>query len=94
MDSLTISTSDFVSLTGLVILPFETEPFIGGFNLPAKKLIKTAYTELDDDCVKPKTEYNETIEGELQEIDRGSLAAYNLGLTNYESISELEVQNG
>lgn len=94
MDSLTISTSDFVSLTGLVILPFETEPFIGGFNLPAKKLIKTAYTELDDDCVKSKTEYNETIEGELQEIDRGSLAAYNLGLTNYESISELEVQNG
>ena len=56
--------------------------------------IKTAYTELDDDCVKPKTEYSETIEGELQEIDRGSLAAYNLGLTNYESISELEVQNG
>jgi hypothetical protein len=94
MDSLTISTSDFVSLTGLVILPFETEPFIGGINLPAKKLIKTAYTELDDDCVKPKTEYSETIEGELQEIERGSLAAYHLGLGAFESISELEVQNG
>ena len=94
MDSLTISTSDFVSLTGLVILPFETEPFIGGFNLPAKKLLKTAYTELDDDCVKPKTEYDETIEGELQEIERGSLAAYHLGLGAFESISELEVQNG
>jgi len=94
MDSLTISTSDFVTLTGLVILPFETEPFIGGFNLPAKKLIKTAYTELDDDCVKPKTEYNEIIEGDLQEIERGSLAAYHLGLGAFESISELEVQNG
>ena len=94
MDSLTISTSDIESLTGLVILPFETEPFIGGINLPAKKLIKTAYTELDDDCVKPKTDYNETIEGELQEIDRGSLAAYHLDLGAFESISELEVQNG
>ena len=77
-----------------MILPFETEPFIGGFNLPAKKLLKTAYTELDDDCVKAKTEYNETIEGELQEIDRGSLAAYHLDLGAFESISELEVQNG
>ena len=91
---LTISTSDFVSLTGLVILPFETEPFIGGFNLPAKKLIKTAYTELDDNCLKPKTECSETIEGELQEIDREGLAAFHTLALNYESISELEVQNG
>lgn len=94
MDALTISTSDFESLTGLVIHPFVTEPFIGGLNFCAKNMTSTHYTELSNGAAVLIGSMTETIEGAAREIDRGSLAAYNLGLTNYESLSELEVQNG
>lgn len=94
MDALTISTADFASLTGIVIHPFVTEPFINGANTHAKALSSTHYTELSDGAAVLVEHIVETIEGTAQEIDRGSLAAYNLGLTNYESLSELEVQSG
>ena len=49
-------------------------------------------------CMCPKhylkTSYKETITGESREIDRGSLAAYPLDFMAFESVSELEVQNG
>ena len=44
MDSLTISTADFDTLTGITIEPFKTDPFIDGNMQPAKKLTGTAYT--------------------------------------------------
>ena len=44
--------------------------------------------------MKLKTEYAEIIEGEAAEIDRGGLAVYPLGLTAFETITELEVQSG
>ena len=49
---------------------------------------------LTDGKVILKTSYKETITGESREIDRGSLAAYPLDFTSFESVSELEVQNG
>jgi hypothetical protein len=49
---------------------------------------------LTDGKVILKTSYKETITGESREIDRGSLAAYPLDFTAFESVSELEVQNG
>jgi len=94
MDSLTITTADFDTLTGITIEPFKTDPFIDGNIQPAKKLIGTAYTMLTDGEVILKTSYKETIPGESREIDRGSLAAYPLDFTAFESVSELEVQNG
>ena len=94
MDSLTISTADFDTLTGITIEPFKTDPFIDGNIQPAKKLTGTAYTMLTDGKVILKTSYKETITGESREIDRGSLAAYPLDFTAFESVSELEVQNG
>ena len=94
MDSLTISTADFDTLTGITIEPFKTDPFIDGNMQPAKKLTGTAYTMLTDGKVILKTSYKETITGESREIDRGSLAAYPLDFTAFESVSELEVQNG
>ena len=94
MDSLTISTADFDTLKGITIEPFKTDPFIDGNMQPAKKLTGTAYTMLTDGKVILKTSYKETITGESREIDRGSLAAYPLDFTSFESVSELEVQNG
>ena len=40
------------------------------------------------------TAYGETIEGTSSEIDRGSLAAYNLGLAAFDEVLELEVRSG
>lgn len=94
MDSLTITTADFDTLTGITIEPFKTDPFIDGNMQPAKKLTGTAYTMLTDGKVILKTSYKETITGESREIDRGSLAAYPLDFMAFESVSELEVQNG
>ena len=94
MDSLTISTADFDSLTSIVINPFVTEPFINGRILPARVLTDTAYTIHENGSMKLKTEYAEIIEGEAAEIDRGGLAVYPLGLTAFETITELEVQSG
>lgn len=94
MDSLKISTAAFESLTGIVINPFVTEPFIDGSITHAKTLSSTHYTELVDGEAVLKSSITETIEGTTQEIDQGSLAAYNLGLTNYASVSELEVESG
>jgi len=94
MDALKISTSDFDSLTGLTILPFETEPFIGGDVLPAKKLSGTHYTVLENGSLVLKKTYAEIIEGEPQAIDRGTLASYPLGLASFDTITELEVQSG
>jgi hypothetical protein len=94
VDSLTISTEAFETLTGIVIHPFVTEPFINGANIHAKALSETHYTMLSDGAAVLVGSMTETIEGAARTIDRGSLAAYNLGLTNYESISELEVQSG
>ncbi len=94
MDSLTISTTNFESLTSLVIHPFVTEQFINGYLLPVKKLVITDYMEIENETVVLKDSMTVVIEGESQMIDRGSLAAYNLGLPEYETLTELEVQSG
>jgi hypothetical protein len=94
LDSLKIATSGFESLTSLVINPFVTEPFINGLITHAKALTGTHYTKLTDESIVLQTSFNESIEGTMQEIDKGSLAVYNLGLTNFESVTELEVESG
>ena len=54
MDSLTITTADFDTLTGITIEPFKTDPFIDGNMQPAKKLTGTAYTMLNGiTCIIP-----------------------------------------
>ena len=40
-----------------------------------------------------KTSFNETIYGTDATIDRGRLASFNLGLSNMDTIDELEVTN-
>lgn len=94
MVSLTIPSDSFESLSGIVIHPFVTEPFINGNVLHAVSLLANHYTVQRDSSLVMKTEYSETIEGEDREIDRGRLRAYPLGLGVFERVSELEVQIG
>lgn len=93
MLKLVISTGNFDSLTGLAILPFDTLPFINMSVLYAADLPLNSFTEITDGAVKLKKSFSTRISGQEQEIDRGRLAAFSLGLQNMTEITELEVSN-
>lgn len=93
MLKLVIPTGNFDSLTGLTILPFDTLPFINMKILFAADLPLNSFTELTDGAVKLKKSFSTRISGQDQEIDRGRLAAFSLGLQNMTEITELEVSN-
>lgn len=93
MLKLVIPTGNFDSLTGLTILPFDTLPFINMKVLYAADLPLNSFTELTDGAVKLKKSFSTHISGQDQEIDRGRLAAFSLGLQNMTKITELEVSN-
>ncbi len=94
MTKLVISTENFEKLTALTILPFDTDPFIDMTRIHAADISLTDHTELSDSAVILKKSYDRQITGEAMEIDRGSLAAFPLGLASMETINELEVTNG
>lgn len=93
MLKLVIPTENFDSLTGLTILPFDTLPFINMKVLYAADLPMNSFTEITDGAVKLKKSFSTHISGQDQEIDRGRLAAFSLGLQNMTEITELEVSN-
>lgn len=93
MLKLVIPTENFDSLTGLTILPFDTLPFINMKVLYADGLQLNEFIERIDGAVKLKKSFNTRISGQDQEIDRGRLAAFSLGLQNMAEIKELEVSN-
>lgn len=93
MLKLVISTENFDSLTGLTILPFDTFPFVNMKVLYAADLPLNSFTESIDGVVKLKKSFSTRISGQDQEIDRGRLAAFSLGLQNMTEITELEVSN-
>lgn len=93
MLKLVIPTENFDSLTDLTIRPFDTLPFINMKILYATDLPLNSFTEITDGLVKLKKSFNTRISGQDQEIDRGRLAAFSLGLQNMTKITELEVSN-
>lgn len=93
MLKLVIPTGNFDSLTDLTILPFDTLPFINMKVLYADGLQLNEFIERIDGAVKLKKSFNTRISGQDQEIDRGRLAAFSLGLQNMAEIKELEVSN-
>ncbi|MFO3714810.1 hypothetical protein [Oribacterium sp. P9] len=93
MLKLVIPTGHFDSLTDLTIRPFDTLPFINMKVLYAADLPLNSFTEITDGAVKLKKSFNTRISGQDQEIDRGRLAAFSLGLQNMTEITELEVSN-
>lgn len=93
MLKLVIPTENFDRLTNLAILPFDTLPFINMKVLYAAELSLNSFTEITDGAVKLKQSFSTRISGQDQEIDRGRLAAFSLGLQNMTGITELEVSN-
>ena len=93
MLKLVIPTENFDSLTGLTILPFDTLPFVNMKVLYAADLPMNSFTEITDGVVRLKQSFSTRISGQDQEIDRGRLAAFSLGLQNMTEITELEVSN-
>ena len=93
MLKLVIPTGNFDSLTGLTFLPFDTLPFINMKVLYAADLPLNSFTEITDGAVKLKKSFSTRISGQDQEIDRGRLATFSLGLQNMAEIKELEVSN-
>lgn len=93
MLKLVIPTGNFDSLTDLTIRPFDTLPFINMKILYADGLQINEFIKRIDGSVKLKKSFNTRISGQDQEIDRGRLAAFSLGLQNMAEITELEVSN-
>lgn len=93
MLKLVIPTGNFDSLTDLAILPFDTLPFINMKVSYAADLPLNSFTKITDGAVKLKKSFSTRISGQDQEIDRGRLAAFSLGLQNMTEIAELEVSN-
>lgn len=93
MLKLVIPTENFDSLTDLTIQSFDTLPFINMKVLYAADLPLNSFTEITDSAVELKNSFSTRISGQDQEIDRGQLAAFSLGLQNMAEIKELEVSN-
>lgn len=93
MLKLVIPTGNFDSMTSLTILPFDRLPFINMKVLYATGLPLNSFTEITDGAVRLKKSFNTRILGRNQEIDRGRLAVFSLGLQNMAKIKELEVSN-
>lgn len=93
MLKLVIPTENFDSLTALTIQPFETFPFINMEVLYPGNLSFSELTEQVGDAVKLKTSFSRQVSGQNQEINRGRLAAFSMGIGDMADIEELEVSN-
>ena len=93
MLKLVIPTENFDSLTALTIQPFETFPFINMEVLYPGNLSFSELTEQVGDVVKLKTSFSRQVSGQNQEINRGRLAAFSMGIGDMADIEELEVSN-
>lgn len=92
MLKLVIPTEEFSSLTSLTIWPFDTLPFVNIKSLDASDITVTGHTEFTDEIVTLKKSYTLRITGEDREIDRGRLAEFHLGLSEMETVENLEVE--
>lgn len=92
--SLTIQTEPFQEMTEIEILPFVTPPFVNKNKLKAKTIVNTKYTKLVSDQIILEFSFTDRIEGTVEEMDKGLMASFDLGLDAFEKIEELEVRNG
>lgn len=91
---LTIATEPFQELTEIEILPFETAPFVNKHRIRAKTMEISHYTKLASGQMVLVTDYEERIAGSIENLDRGSMAVFDLGFGAFDEIETLEVQNG
>ena len=92
--SLTIQTEPFQELTEVEILPFVTAPFVNKHKLKAKTIANTKYSKLVEEKIILESSFTDRIAGAVEEMDKGLMASFELGLDAFEKIEELEVRNG
>lgn len=92
--SLTIQTEPFQELTEVEILPFVTAPFVNKHKLKAKTIANTKYSKLVEEKIILESSFTDRIAGAVEEMDKGAVAFFDLGLDAFEKIEELEVRNG
>ncbi len=92
--SLTIDTEPFQELTDIKIQPFETVPFVNKHKTKAGELETNHYTRLSSGQMVLIQDYKERIEGVVEELDKGTVASFDLGFDKYDEVTTLEVHNG
>ena len=92
--SLTIDTEPFQELTDIKIQPFETAPFVNKHKTKAEKLVTNHYTRLSSGQMVLIQDYKERIEGGVEELDKGTMASFDLGFDKFDEVMTLEVHNG
>lgn len=92
--SLTIDTEPFQELTDITIQPFETAPFVNKHKIKAGKLATNHYTRLSSGQMVLIQDYKERIEGVVEELDKGTMASFDLGFDKFDEVTTLEVHNG
>lgn len=92
--SLTIDTEHFQELTDIKIQPFVTEPFVNKHKTKAGELATNHYTRLSSGQMVLIQDYKEKIEGVVEELDKGTVASFDLGFEKFDEVMTLEVHNG
>lgn len=92
--SLTIDTEPFQELTDIKIQSFETVPFVNKHKTKAGELETNHYTRLSSGQMVLIQDYKERIEGVVEELDKGTVASFDLGFDKYDEVTTLEVHNG
>lgn len=92
--SLTIDTEPFQELTDIKIQPFETAPFVNKHKTKAGELATNHYIRLLFGQMVLIQDYKERIEGAVEELDKGTMAAFDLGFDKFDEVTTLEVHNG
>lgn len=92
--SLTIDTEPFQELTDIKIQPFETAPFVNKHKTKAGELATNHYTRLSSGQMVLIQDYKERIVGVVEELDKGTMASFDLGFDKFDEVTTLEVHNG
>ena len=92
--SLTIDTEPFQELTDIKIQPFETAPFVNKHKTKAGELATNHYIRLLSGQMVLIQDYKERIEGVVEELDKGTMTAFDLGFDKFDEVTTLEVHNG
>ena len=92
--SLTIDTEPFQELTDIIIQPFETEPFVNKHKTKVGELETNHYTRLSSGQMVLIQDYKERIEGVVEELDKGTVASFDLGFDKFNEVTTLDVHNG
>lgn len=92
--SLTVDTEPFQELTDIKIQPFVTAPFVNKHKIKAGGLEMNHYTRLSSGQMVLIQDYKERIEGVVEELDKGTMASFDLDFDKFDEVMTLEVHNG